>query len=134
MASIDLKTDIKTDIALASSTIATNTTTVGNEINTFGYQSVTFGISTLVYTDGNYVPSITESDTAGGAFTEVADEFLIGTEAEAAIAASNTTSTIGYNGSKQFVKLSIVSAGTTIGCTGVAAIVILGSPRNAPTS
>jgi hypothetical protein len=134
MASIDLKTNIGDNLALNNTAITSDTTTVGNEIDTAGFESVTFIAQVGVVTDGTYTPSITESDTSGGTFTAVATDFLIGTEAAAALTASNTTSMIGCVGKKRYVKFSIVSTATTSGVAAASALAILGSPRHAPVA
>lgn len=131
MASIDLKTNIDEILALDNAAITSDTTTVGNEIDTNGFESVTFIAQAGVVTDGTYTPEITECDTSGGSFTAVADDFLIGTEADAALTASNTVSRIGYVGKKRYVKFSFVSTSTSSGVAAASAIAILGSPRHA---
>lgn len=134
MASVDLKSNINDVVALNSATISTDTTTTGNAIDTSGYESVTFIPSIGTRTDGTYTPLITECDTSGGSYTAVADADLIGTEAAAALNASNTSSRIGYVGHKQFVKFSFVSASTSSGSTGCTCIAVLGSARNNPVA
>lgn len=134
MASIDLKTNIDEKLALDNAAITTDTTTVGNEIDTQGFESVTFITQVGVVTDGTYTPAITECDTSGGTFTAVSDTFLIGTEADAALTASNTVSRIGYVGKKRYVKLSLVSSATKSGVAAASAIAVLGSPRHAPVA
>ena len=132
MASVDLKTNIDSSVALNSATISSDTTTVGNVIDTAGFDSVTFIASIGTRTDGTYTPVITESATSGGSYTAVDDADLIGTEAAAALTASNTSSIIGYVGKKQFVKFSFASTSTSSGSTGCTAIAVLGSPKHAP--
>lgn len=134
MASVDLKNNINDLVALNSATISTSTTTVGNVIDTAGFESVTFIPSIGTRTDGTYTPLITECDTSGGSYTAVDDADLIGTEAEAVLNASNTSSRIGYVGKKQFVKFSFVSATVTSGTTGATCIAILGSARHNPVA
>ena len=134
MASVDLKTNISSSVALNSATISSDTTTVGNVIDTAGYESVTFLASLGTVTDGTYTPYITECATTGGSYTAVADADLIGTEAAAALTASNTSSEIGYVGKLQFVKFSFVSTSTSSGSTGCSALAVLGSPRHAPVA
>ena len=134
MASIDLKTNIDERLALNNAAITSDTTTVGNVIDTAGYESLTFIFQVGVVTDGTYTPYITECDTTGGTYTAVDDDFLIGTEAAAALTVTNTSSRIGYVGKKQFVKCSFVSTATSSGVAAASAIAILGSPRHAPVA
>jgi hypothetical protein len=134
MASVDLKTNIDEKLALNNAAITSDTTTVGNEIDTAGFESVTFIAQLGVVTDGTYTPSITECDTSGGTFTAVVDADLIGTEAAAALTATNTVSRIGYIGKKRYVKFSFVSTGTSSGVAAASAVAVLGSPRHAPVA
>lgn len=134
MASVDLKNNIKTLSAFNSASITSSTTTAGNVIATAGYESLTFDNSIGTRTDGTFTPLIQDCDTVNGSFVNVADDFLIGTEAEAAISASNTHSTIGYVGKKPFVKFSWVSSSVTSGSTGCKSSAILAAPLNAPVA
>ncbi len=134
MASVDLKNNIKTLSAFNSASITSSTTTAGNVIATAGYESLTFDNSIGTRTDGTYTPLIEDCDTVDGSFIAVADDFLIGTEAEAAISASNTHSTIGYVGKKAFVKFSWVSSSVTSGSTGCKSSAILGAAKHNPVA
>jgi hypothetical protein len=134
MASVDLKNNIKTLSAFNAASITSSTTTAGNVISTAGYESLTFDNSIGVRTDGTYTPLIQDCDTVDGVFVAVDDAFLIGTEAEAALTASNTQSTIGYVGKKPFVKFSWVSSAVTSGSTGCKSSAILAAPRSAPVA
>jgi hypothetical protein len=133
MASVDLKNDIKSLNALNIQAITTNATTAGVEIDTQGFDSVTFEILTGARTDGTVTPLIQESDTSGSYAGSVADDDLIGTEANAALSAAQSRSIIGYVGKKQFVKLSLVSTGVTSGLTAGASA-ILGSAKHNPVA
>lgn len=127
----DLKNDIGVAVALNPATIATDTTTNGNVIDLQGYESATFVIGIGTRTDGTYTPLLKESDvsTFGGEENAVDDADLIGTEAAAALTASNTVKTLGYKGSKRYLRLSVVSTSTTSGTTSAHAHVIKGDPH-----
>lgn len=133
MASVDLKNNISVENALNIQAITTNTTTAGVEVDTQGFESVTFVIETGARTDGTVTPLIQESDTSGSFSGSVADEDLIGTEAEAALSAAQSRSIIGYVGKKQFVKLSLVSTSVTSGLTAGASA-ILGAAKHNPVA
>lgn len=133
MASRDLKNDIKIANALNIASITTNTTTAGVEIDTQGYESVTFETITGARTDGTVTPLIQESDTSGSYSGSVADDDLIGLEADAALSTAHSRSRIGYIGSKRYVKLSLVSTNVTTGLTAGASV-ILGNPKSAPVA
>lgn len=127
----DSKTNIKQELALNIAAISSDTTTAGNEIDTAGYGSLTLIPATGALTDGTYTILVEESDTSGSGFTAVADDFLIGTEAGAAITTANTATKIGVVSKKRYIKASIVSTGVTTGAT-VGVVAILGSPLHAP--
>lgn len=132
--SFDSKNNIKAVVALNIQAISSDTTTAGSSIDLTGFNSATFAIQSGTLTDGTYTPVISDSDD-GSTFTAVADDFLIGTEAEAAFAATddNAIKTIGYVGGKQYVKLSIVSASTSSGGT-IGAQALLGHSSHAPVT
>jgi hypothetical protein len=133
MASVDLKNDIKSLNALNIQAITTSATTAGVEIDTQGFDSVTFEILTGARTDGTVTPLIQESDTSGSYSGSVADDDLIGTEADAALSAAQSRSIIGYVGKKRYVKLSLVSTSVTSGLTAGASA-ILGAAKHNPVA
>jgi hypothetical protein len=132
MSNYDLKTELKNLTALDPVTIGSNTTTDGIEIDTLGYESLTFFIRVSSRTDGTFTPAITDTDTSGSGEVAVADQFLIGTEAEAALSADGV-SKIGYVGKKRFVQLDIDSTLVTTGAT-VDVIAVLGNPQRSPVA
>ena len=131
MASVDLKNDIKSLNALNIQAITTNATTAGVEIDTQGFDSVTFEVITGARTDGTVTPLIQESDTSGSYAGSVADDDLIGTEANAALSTAQSRSIIGYVGKKRYVKLSLVSTAVTSGLTAGASAT-LGAAKHNP--
>lgn len=134
MASYDQKTELKTQPALNPSAIASNTTTVGTAVNTLTFEAVTFSIQSGTITDGVYTP-VVEDSSDNVTYAPVADDFLIGTEAEAAFVAAddNVCKRIGYVGKKQYARLSIVSTGVTTG-GALSAQAILGEPFVGPVA
>lgn len=133
MASVDSKTNIKENVAFNIQAISSDTTTNGTEVDTQGYESLTFVVQAGTLTDGTYTPSIEESDTSGSGYTAVVDADLVGTEADAAVDASNEIKRIGYIGKKRYVRLSIVSTSTTTGGT-VGGVAILGNAKHNPVA
>lgn len=134
MSSFDLKNNVSVANALNIQAISSNTSIAGVSIDTKGFESVTFAIQSGTLTDGTYTPEVSESDD-NSTFTAVADDFLIGTEANAVLVATddNKVKTIGYAGKKRYVKLTITSTGVTSGGT-LGASVILGHPKSAPVA
>ena len=133
MASRDLKNDIKIVNGLNIASITTNTTTAGVEVDTQGYESVTIEVITGARTDGTVTPLLQESDVSATYSGSVADEDLIGLEADAALSALNARSRFGYIGKKRYIKVSLVSTSVTTGLTAGASV-ILGNPKSAPVA
>ena len=133
MASRDLKNDIKILNGLNIASITTNTTTAGVEVDTQGFESVTIEVITGARTDGTVTPLLQESDVAGSYSGSVADEDLIGLEADAALSVLNSRSRFGYAGKKRYVRLSLVSTSVTTGLTAGGSV-ILGNPKSAPVA
>ena len=133
MASRDLKNEIKIVNALNIASITTNTTTVGVEVDTIGFESVTIEVITGARTDGTVTPLLQETDVAGSYSGSVADEDLIGLEANAALSELNARARLGYIGKKRYVRLSLVSTSVTTGLTAGGSV-ILGNPKSAPVA
>lgn len=116
--------------------ISSDTTTVGEIINTINASSVTYFIQAGVLTDGAYAMLLEEGDDSGlSDAAPVDDTDLIGTEVGAGFAATDDdkVTKLGYIGGKQFVRLSIVSTGTTTGGT-IGATTVLGHQAHQPQS
>lgn len=133
MASRDLKNNIKVVNGLSIASITTNTTTGGEQVDTQGYESVTVVVMTGARTDGTVTPLLQESDVSGSYSGSVADEDLIGLEADAALSIANGRAIFGYIGKKRYIKPSFVSTGVTTGLTAGISI-ILGNPKSAPVA
>jgi hypothetical protein len=132
MSSFDMHSDVYGLVAKNTAAISSSTTTAGNIIDTQGYEGLEFFIQSGARTDGTYTPLLEESDASDlSGSNQVADEDLVGLEADAAIAAANTVKRIGYVGHKRYVRLSIVSTGVTSGAT-IGATAILGRPAVRP--
>lgn len=129
MATYDNASLLKFVKALNIQAITTSTTTAGNAINTLGFESIAFAVELGARTDGTFTPLIQDSND-GVNYTDVVDQFLIGTEAEASINTANTIKKIGYNGKKQYVKVSLVSTGVSSGATASITAVLGNSYKN----
>jgi hypothetical protein len=124
MATKDLKNNISDSIGVNIQAISSNTTTAGSIIDTSGFESVTFIQAIGAYTDGTYTLLIEDGDDSGlSDAAAVADDFLIGTEAATDLSAANSSSMIGYNGKKRYVRASIVSTSVTTGATAGCVVV-----------
>lgn len=132
----DLHNHVKAMVAKNPTTISTDTTTAGVIIDTKGYGAVEFMLYTGTRTDGTYTPLIEEGNNSGlNDAVAVDDANLFGTEAAAALAASNSVSKVGYRvGKYRYVRLSVVSASTSSGCTSVGALATLSNADQEPVA
>lgn len=136
MATKDQKTLVKPVSALNPTTIASDTTTNGIIIDTKGFQSLTFILQSGAIAAGTATPTLEEDDVVGfGSATTVATGDLLGTIADATFADTDDDAVkwIGYRGKKRFVRLSIVTTGSTTS-TVLSAVALKGNPDLAPTS
>ncbi len=118
----DIRNQLKPEVALAPQTIASDTTTVGAIIDTADADSGVMLTINAEWTDGLFTPLIEQSsDPAFGSdVSDVADENLIGDvetgqEADAAISADGIKNLGVVNQPGRFLRLSMVSTGTTSG-------------------
>lgn len=86
----------------------------GNSVGAFDGLELITAIGAIADTDATFTQSVEDSDD-NITFTAVADQFLIGTEAEASFAKANenTCKRIGYIGSKRYVRSTITPANNT---------------------
>lgn len=133
----DIHNNIKTSQALAAQSITTNTTTVGSTIDRAGYAALEFSIQSATITDGTYTPALYEGDASNMSDETVVTDTddLLGTVANATFISTddNVCKRIGYRGGKRYVRIKIVSTGTTTG-GALAATAIQAFPTNAPTA
>ena len=132
MASVDQVNNIKNLNAFTPATINSDTSTAGVEVDTKGYESISFLLRASSYTDGTYTPLIQGSNTSGSGYVDVTNDFLIGTEANAALDAEGV-SKIGAVASYRYYKLTFVSTLTSTGAT-LDAVAVLGAPHSAPVA
>jgi hypothetical protein len=133
MASHDLYHDCQVTSAFNSATIGSDTTTNGVIVDTAGFEALTFSVQSGAITDGAYTVTMAHSDASdlSGSEAVPADEVL-GSIAFA-LAEDNVAKRIGYIGKKRYVRISIVSTGTTSG--GVfSATAIKSVPHSAPVA
>jgi len=127
MASFDMRNNAEYGLAL-SATLDGTTKAEGNWIDMQGWEAVTFSVSTGTVTDAGTAAGfsfqVEESDTTADAdATAVADADLIGLESALTVTSNNDDDkligTIGYRGSKRYVRMTAV--GTTTIDAGTAA-------------
>lgn len=104
----------------------TNATVTGEYVDLQGYEEVDVVITTGTITDGTHTFSLTECDTSGGSYTAVAAADIIvnasfgGTAANGAVLDTTATHdnaciTFGYIGTKRYIRVVCVTAGSTTG-------------------
>jgi hypothetical protein len=125
----DLHNNVSAAVALTPRAIATDTTTSGTAVDLQGYEGVEFVVATGVLTDGAYVVNLQESDVSGSGYTDVAAADMLGTEPNFAATDDNVVGVVGYRGNKRYVRLQIVSTGTTTGGL-IGAVAIRGRARH----
>tara|TARA_R110000787_G_scaffold7296_6_gene25062 strand:- start:17559 stop:17972 length:414 start_codon:yes stop_codon:yes gene_type:complete len=130
----DLHHSMTSLVGMDLAAITSDTTTVGNIIDRAAKEAVEFVILSGTVTDGSYAPLVEHGDAANlsDAATVPATE-LLGTAAEATIGAGDDDQAgkkIGYMGGKRYVRLSLVSTGTTTGGTNMGSVVVLGHPAH----
>ena len=125
MAVFDTRNDAEYGLGL-SATLAGATKAEGDWIDMQGWQSVTFSVSTGTVTDAGTAAGFgfqveEGDDTTDAGATAVADADLIGTEAALTVTVDADDNvlvgSIGYRGSKRYVRM------TAVGTTGTDAVV-----------
>lgn len=123
-----------------SATLSGVTPAAGNIVNVEDFTAATFLYQTGAVTDaggaGGFTVEVQESDTtADSDFTAVADDDLVGAEADLAVTDDGTDSvaigSLGYIGTKKYVR--VVVTGTTGSDATVNGVWALQKPRYAPT-
>jgi hypothetical protein len=136
----DLKNSIAARSVISPQVIADNTALVGEVIDRQGYESVTYLIQmgdSVTNTDATFTVLLEESDDENFATSNaVADEDLIGTEADASFdgADDNTVTRLGYIGNKRYTRLTLTPADNASGDAQFAAICVLGHAHSRPVS
>jgi hypothetical protein len=128
----DLKNEVKVLNARSIASIGSDTTTAGEIIDCAGYSNVLFELMSGTRSAGTATPLIEWSDDSGMSGSEaVPDDFLQGTEAAAALSAANGRSAVGVIVLKRYIRLSIVTTGSTSAFI-LGATAILNGARNNP--
>lgn len=130
---MDLTSSLAPAVALTIQTINTNTTTFGAIIDSLGFEALDFNILTGTVTDGTYVITMQDGDDSGlSDAAAVAADFIIGLMPPIVAADDNVARHFGYVGKKRYVRLQIVSTGTTTGAV-IGAVAVKGHAKSAPT-
>lgn len=114
----DLKNSLTYEKAIVPLAQSDNTAIVSSVIDMQGYHGLNFVIlsGSLADADATFTVLVEHDDVVGmGTATAVSDDELIGTEAAASYTFSedSTLKTIGYAGTKRYVRLTITPANNT---------------------
>jgi hypothetical protein len=118
----DIKSQLQSNVAFFG-TIASNTTTNGSIIDNANYDlGIMFVVQCTNYTDGTYSFTIDEGDDASlSDATTVPAEKIIGNLSSLDISAANVAgdslNSVGVFSNKRYLRLNVVSTGTTTGAT-----------------
>lgn len=125
MATRDGFSDKVVEVAFASAAISTDTTTAGEIIDTADFDmGVAFFVDLTAYTDGTYTLLFEEGEDSGlSDATTVPASKIIGTTVSLTALTSGVLVGNGLHSTKRYVRLSIVSTGTTTGATLNAVVV-----------
>lgn len=113
---IDLHNNINVAQALAPAAVTDNTAQVCTVINNANYDSVEYIINIGTLADADATFTVLLEDSADNVtYAAVADDFLLGTEAAASFQFDddNEVRRLGYNGSKQYTRMTITPANNT---------------------
>lgn len=116
-----------------------NTPYVSQIIDTAGYESVEFVLMIGANTDADATFTVLFEDGDNASLNDnaaVADEFLLGTEAQASFQFDddNECRKIGYLGVKRYCRVTVTPANNGAGNIYMSGVWLLGHPKTAPTS
>ncbi len=118
MSIFDRASTMDVEVAFNSTAISSATTTAGVLIDTADCGAVTFLMQLGATVAGTFTPKLQDGALADGSdLADVADQWLIGTEAGSALTVTNTVKKLGYVGKKRYVKLSFVTTGGSVSGT-----------------
>ena len=115
--------------ALSILTLQRTATVTGATVDMANFASNKAVFVPGVLTDGVHTPSVTESDAAASGFTAVAAADLDGA---LAVLASNVPQSVGYIGSKRYLRLVITTTGGPATGLNAGAHVEQGNSRKVP--
>lgn len=121
----------KAYLAVAPVAISSSATTASLEIDTKGYKFAKVIPMMGARTDGTLTPLVKDCATSGGSYSAVSDDFLHGTEAEAALSTAASTTSVGVSLRNRYLKVDLVASAVTTGFTG-GILVILSNPLHEP--
>ena len=113
----DLHNSVLQKVAFNIQDISADTTTVGNIIDTLGFESIEFIVSAGPLNAGTYTVVLEDGDDSGLGDAAVIDsELVLGAlpVIDEGVPDDNTAKRVGTITKKRFVRLSLVSAGSSL--------------------
>jgi len=141
MAVFDTRTDAEYGMGL-SATLSGTTKAEGDWIDMQGWQSVTFSVGTGTVTDAGTASGFSfqveeGDDTTDAGATAVADADLVGSESDLTVTSDDDDDkmigSIGYIGSKRYVRMTAVGTTGTNAVVNVHAVKRMGSNMGSAT-
>lgn len=131
----DLHNNVDDRLAFDIQEVISDTTTAGNIIDTAGFESIEFSVVTKTVTDGVYTVLLQDGDASNLSDAATIDSDLtLGTLPVFVLTDDDAIKRIGCISKKRYVRLSIVSTGTTSGVDAMVATAVLGHPQSAPVA
>jgi len=125
----DLAHNIAAIQAVAPAVLSATNTSAAMDL--LGFESAALVINTgAIVSAGDFTPKLTECDTSGGTYTDVAAADLIGTFPVILVATSVVK--VGYVGSKRFLKSVITKNGGT--SIAASAVLVKGNAHDLPVA
>jgi hypothetical protein len=130
--------EIQVKRAISPVSVSDNTARVSEIIDTSGYDSAEFIIALGSIADADATFTVLVEDGDNSALSDnaaVADDFLVGTEAEASFtfASDDQVRKIGYKGPKRYIRLTITPASNASAAL-IAAVAVLSHPALSPVT
>lgn len=109
---------------------ARTATTTGTGVDLAGYRSAAVVLHCGVFTDGEFTPTVEESDD-DSTYTTVAAGDLSGAFTAVTSSTDDSVQEVGYLGSKRYIRLLMTESSASAGAL-FSALVVRGNPVSAP--
>lgn len=125
-----MQRDINNQVSVATTidpAAARTATTTGSSVDLAGYRAAMVIVHNGVYTDGEFTPTLEESDASGSGFTTVAAADLSGSFSAVTSSTDVSIQEVGYLGAKRYIRLVMTESSASTGAL-FSAVVVRGNP------